>query len=358
MPSTPASHQVTEFTAPAKPTFPLSGLTPSSVPPDSSSLSSWRRASTTETSALTCPVPAHWKPKNGAWSAVRLGQSLTGQSAFTRQPLHVNDLHVASVLPTWRTLLNTERLMAYSGAPLIAKGKVLGVIEVLHREPFDPSATWLDTLEMLTAQAAIAVENAQLVAELERKNLELLLAYDQTIEGWAQALDLRDKETEGHSRRVTEMAVKLCQALGLSSERLVDVRRGALLHDIGKMGIPDAVLLKPGPLTDEEWVWMKKHPGYAVNLLSPIKFLRPALDIPQHHHEKWDGSGYPLGLTGEAIPLTARAFAVVDVYDALTSDRPYRAAWTRERALEHLQREAGTHFDPVVVQTFLNLLRG
>ena len=178
---------------------------------------------------------------------------------------------------------------------------------------------------MLAGQAAIAVDNAQLFAELERKNLELRLAYDETIEGWARALDLRDKETEGHSRRVTEMTVALCQQLGASPEQLVHVRRGALLHDIGKMGIRDAVLLKPGKLTDEEWVEMRKHPGYAVDLLSPIEFLRPALDIPQYHHEKWDGSGYPLGLSGEAIPLTARAFAVVDVYDALTSDRPYRA---------------------------------
>lgn len=290
-------------------------------------------------------------------AAVKLGNGLAGEVALGRQPIHVNDLQVTSVLPSWRALLDKERLVAYYGAPLIAKGKVLGVIEVLHREPFDPPATWLETLEMLTGQAAIAVENAQLVAELERKNLELLLAYDQTIEGWAQALDLRDKETEGHSRRVTEMAVELCQTLGLPAERLVDVRRGALLHDIGKMGIPDAVLLKPGALTDEEWILMRKHPEYAVKLLSPIKFLRPALDIPQYHHEKWDGSGYPLGLTGEAIPLTARAFAVVDVYDALTSNRPYRGAWRRERALEHIQAGAETHFDPLVVQAFLNMLK-
>ena len=184
---------------------------------------------------------------------------------------------------------------------------------------------------MLCAQAAIAVDNAQLFAELERRNLELRLAYDETIEGWARALDLRDHETEGHSRRVTEMTVALCQQLGASAEQLVQVRRGALLHDIGKMGIRDAVLLKPGQLTDEEWAEMKQHPQYAVELLSPIEFLRPALDIPQYHHEKWDGSGYPLGLKGEAIPLTARVFAVVDVWDALTSDRPYREAWTRQQ---------------------------
>ncbi|WP_161884269.1 HD domain-containing phosphohydrolase, partial [Deinococcus alpinitundrae] len=294
-------------------------------------------------------------PLQGA--VVRLGSGLAGEVALSRKALSVPDLQSTEVPPAWREMLTRERLMAYYGVPLLSKGKVLGVIEVLHREPFEPSAAWLETFEMLTAQAAIAVDNAQLFAELEGKNLELRLAYDETIEGWAGALDLRDKETEGHSRRVTEMAVALCRQLGVVPEQLVHVRRGALLHDIGKMGIPDAVLLKPGPLTDEEWVEMRKHPGHAVNLLSPIKFLRPALDIPQYHHEKWDGSGYPLGLSGKDIPLTARAFAVVDVYDALTSDRPYRAAWSWDRALEHIQSSAGTHFDPAVVAVFVHLLK-
>ncbi|SMB82956.1 PAS domain S-box protein [Deinococcus hopiensis] len=289
-------------------------------------------------------------------STVRVGTGLAGEVALSRKALSVPDLQTAPISPAWRGVLLREQLMNYYGAPLLAKGKVLGVMEVLHRQPFEPSASWLATFEMLTAQAAIAVDNDRLFTELDRKNLELRLAYDETIEGWARALDLRDKETEGHSRRVTEMTVELCRQLGLSSDQLVDVRRGALLHDIGKMAIPDAILLKPGKLTDEEWVEMKKHPGYAVELLSPIKFLRPVLDIPQYHHEKWDGSGYPFGLRGEAIPLTARAFAAVDVYDALTSDRPYRAAWTRERALAHIQSGSGTHFDPRIVQDFFELL--
>ncbi|UQN09288.1 PAS domain S-box protein [Deinococcus sp. QL22] len=287
--------------------------------------------------------------------AVRVGNGLAGEVALSRKALNVPELQHAPISPAWREVLSRERLMTYYGAPLLAKGKVVGVIEVLHQEPFDPSVRWLETFEMLTGQAAIAVDNARLFAELERKNLELRLAYDETIEGWARALDLRDKETEGHSRRVTETTVELCRHLGLSSDQLVEVRRGALLHDIGKMAIPDAILLKPGQLTEEEWVLMKEHPGHAVKLLSPIKFLRPALDIPQYHHEKWDGTGYPVGLQGEAIPLTARAFAVVDVFDALTSDRPYRAAWTRERALKHIQNGAGTHFDPRVVEAFFQL---
>ncbi|ULH17039.1 PAS domain S-box protein (plasmid) [Deinococcus sp. KNUC1210] len=289
-------------------------------------------------------------------STVQLETSLAGEVALSRQALVIPDLQTTALSSDWRGVLLRERLMAYYGVPLMAKGTVLGVIEVLHREPFEPSATWLETFDMLGAQAAIAIDNARLFAALERRNQDLRLAYDETIEGWARALDLRDKETEGHSRRVTELTVQLCRCLGVAPETLVDVRRGALLHDIGKMGIPDAVLLKPGKLSEEEWGLMKRHPEYAVRLLSPIKFLRSALDIPRCHHEKWDGSGYPAGLSGKAIPLMARAFAVVDVYDALTSDRPYRAAWTRERALQHIQRESGTHFDPEVVAAFFALL--
>ncbi|AZI44129.1 PAS domain S-box protein [Deinococcus psychrotolerans] len=289
-------------------------------------------------------------------TAVKLGVGLAGQVALSRQPLSVPDLDSVLVLPDWREVIEQEGLTAYYAAPQIAKNQVLGVIEVLNRQALPISPPWLEMLETLVGQAAIAVDNARLFEELERSNLELRLAYDETIEGWARALDLRDRETEGHSRRVTEMTVALCQRLDASPEQLVHVRRGALLHDIGKMGIRDAVLLKPGKLTDEEWVEMKQHPRYAVDLLSPIKFLRPALDIPEYHHEKWDGSGYPLGLKGEAIPRAARAFAVVDVYDALTSDRPYRQAWSRARAIEHIQSSAGTHFDPAVVQIFVQML--
>ncbi|UBV44612.1 PAS domain S-box protein (plasmid) [Deinococcus taeanensis] len=289
--------------------------------------------------------------------ALRLSTGLAGEVALRREALCVPDLRRISLTPSWRKVLTGERLTAYYGAPLMAKGKVVGVIEVLHRTPFEPALPWLEVFDLLASQAAIAVDNAQLLAELEQKNLDLRLAYEETIEGWARALDLRDKETEGHSRRVTEMTVALCQALGVSAEKLVDVRRGALLHDIGKMAIPDAVLLKPGGLTEDEWAQMKKHPEYAVHLLSPIRFLRPALDIPQYHHEQWDGRGYPNGLQGTAIPLTARAFAVVDVYDALTSDRPYRTAWSRDAAMAYNQAAAGTHFDPQVVQVFVDLMR-
>ena len=180
--------------------------------------------------------------------------------------------------------------------------------------------------------------------DLQNVNKELFQAYDKTIEGWSRALDLRDKETEGHTQRVTEMTVKLAKAMGINDSEIVHIRRGALLHDIGKMGVPDAILHKPGPLNDEEWKIMRQHPQLAYDMLSPIAYLKPALDIPYCHHERWNGKGYPRGLKGEEIPLAARIFAVVDVWDALASDRPYRAAWPKEKVLEYIRVRIGTAF--------------
>lgn len=196
----------------------------------------------------------------------------------------------------------------------------------------------------------------RMAISLAKREQELLQAYDKTIEGWSYALDLRDKETEGHTLRVTEMTVKLARAAGMSEAELIHVRRGALLHDIGKMGVPDRILLKTDRLTDEEWAIMRKHPEFAYEMLSRIEYLRPALDIPYCHHEKWDGSGYPRGLKGEEIPLAARLFAVVDIWDALRSDRPYRPSWSEEKVLEHIQQLSGTHLDPRAVKLFLELL--
>jgi len=209
----------------------------------------------------------------------------------------------------------------------------------------------------LSGQAAIGIDNFTLFDGLQQSNLELGLAYDATIEGWSHALDLRDKETEGHSQRVTDLSLVLAVRLGLKGDDLINIRRGALLHDIGKMGIPDGILLKPASLSAEEWVIMRKHPQIAYDLLYPIDYLRPALDIPYCHHEKWDGTGYPRGLKGEQIPLVARLFAVVDVWDAMTSDRPYRKAWTKEATLQYLRELSGTHLDPQVVEIFLTYYR-
>jgi putative nucleotidyltransferase with HDIG domain len=201
----------------------------------------------------------------------------------------------------------------------------------------------------------LIVETSRRQAEQQAK--ELILAYDATIEGWSHALDLRDKETEGHTQRVAQVTLRLARAMNVSEEQLVQIRRGALLHDIGKMGVPDDILHKAGFLTNEEWVIMRKHPVYAYEMLCPIPFLQHALDIPYSHHEKWDGSGYPHGLKGEEIPLAARIFAVVDVWDALRSDRPYRKSWPEERVREYIRTESGKHFDPRVVDAFLALLK-
>jgi HD-GYP domain-containing protein (c-di-GMP phosphodiesterase class II) len=185
----------------------------------------------------------------------------------------------------------------------------------------------------------------------------LLSAYEATIEGWSHAMDLRDRETEGHSRRVAEFTVKMAKRFGMSDEQIMHLRRGALLHDMGKIGIPDPILHKTGRLSDEEWVTMRKHPQLAYDMLYRVEYLRPALDIPYCHHEKWDGTGYPRGLKGEEIPMTARLFAIVDVWDALTSDRPYRPAWSEDQALAYLRDQSGRHFDPQVVDLFFQVFR-
>jgi putative nucleotidyltransferase with HDIG domain len=249
-----------------------------------------------------------------------------------------------------------EGFVVYFAVPLLAKGDVKGVLEVFHRTPFDPDHEWLEFLDALASQAAIALDNAALFEELHHLNVELSQAYDTTIEGWSRALDLRDKETEGHSQRVMEMTVKLAREMGISDKEIVHIRRGALLHDIGKMGIPDQILFKSETLTTEEWEIMRKHPVYADELLSPIQHLHPALEIPFCHHEKWDGSGYPRGLKGEQIPLSARIFAIVDVWDALCSDRPYRPAWSFEKIIDHIRGQSGKHFDPNIVDIFFGLL--
>jgi putative nucleotidyltransferase with HDIG domain len=196
-------------------------------------------------------------------------------------------------------------------------------------------------------------ENTELVATLKKSNAQIWNAYETTLEGWSLALDLRDKETEGHTQRVTDLTVKLARAIGVSDDELEHIRRGALLHDIGKLGVPDTILLKADKLTEEEWLIMKQHPRYAYSLLYPIQFLRESLDIPCHHHEKWDGSGYPQGMKEDEIPLAARIFAVVDVYDALLYDRPYRKGWAKEKVLNYIKAQSGSHFDPHVVDVFL-----
>jgi response regulator RpfG family c-di-GMP phosphodiesterase len=297
---------------------------------------------------------------------LRLGEGYAGRAALERDLIRISNLPEIPGEFDRAPLLPSEAFVAYYGvplityygAPLIAKGQVRGVLELFHRAPLEPAPDWLDFLEAIAGQAAIAIDNGMLLSDLQRANVELVQAYDTTLEGWSRALDLRDRETEGHTQRVAEMTLRLARALGMPAEELVHIHRGALLHDIGKMGIPDAILLKPGPLDDDEWAIMRQHPVHAYNLLASINFLRPALDIPYCHHEKWDGTGYPRGLKRETIPLGARVFAVIDVWDALRTERPYRAAWPEEKVRAHLRALAGSHFDPRVVGAFLTLLEG
>jgi len=233
----------------------------------------------------------------------------------------------------------------------------IGAIGVYWARPYRARPDEVQVLQALADSTSIAIENVQLFADLGQAQRNLEQAYDATLEGWSRALDLRDEETQGHSLRVTELTVRLAQVLGVPEEEIRQIRRGALLHDIGKMGVPDAILLKPGPLTPDEWQIMRQHPVHSYELLAPIAYLHPALAIPYSHHEKWDGSGYPQGLSGEQIPLAARIFAVVDVWDAMTNDRPYRRAMPPAEALAQIASLAGTHFDPMVVDAFLRLMQ-
>jgi putative nucleotidyltransferase with HDIG domain len=250
------------------------------------------------------------------------------------------------------------RLLSILCVPLKIKNKLIGVIYVDHRAHkglFGHEE--LDLISAFANLAAVAIHNAGLFEDLQESKAELELAYQATLEGWVRALDMRDRETEGHTMRVTTLTQRLAKEMGFSGDDLTHITRGALLHDIGKMAIPDGILLKPAPLSPEERLMMQKHPVYAYEMLSSIKFLRPTIDIPYCHHEKWDGTGYPRGLKGEEIPLAARIFAVVDVWDALVSDRPYRKGLMPATVRNSIQELSGTHFDPHIVDVFLSLKR-
>lgn len=287
---------------------------------------------------------------------LHLGEGFAGKVAQENRFLQVPDFKQVDDNPIPEDYLDAEGFKAYFGAPLFAKHELQGVLEVFLRRTYQPDAEWVDYLEALAGQAAIAIDNAQLFKNLAESNAELMDAYEITIEGWSRAVELRDVETEGHTRRVTQLTMELVDRMGIPQDQKIHIRRGAILHDIGKIGVPDHVLLKPGKLSEEEWVIMKTHPVLAYEMLMKIEYLQPAIQIPYAHHEKWDGSGYPRGLAGEEIPLEARIFAIVDVYDALTSDRPYRDAWPEEKAIDHIKTQSGLHFDPVVVNVFLQFM--
>ena len=289
---------------------------------------------------------------------VHLGETLIGRSALERHTLAFPDLSATLAIPQEDKWAQIEKLQACYSVPLIAKGNVVGVLFLGNRTGLQPDQEWLDFLDTLAGQAAMAIDSIKAFEDLQRSNYELALAYNRTIEGWSHALDLRDRETKDHTSRVTETTIMLARMAGMSEMEIMHVKHGSLLHDIGKMGIPDSILLKENPLSDEQWGIMRKHPEYAYEMLFPIEYLRPALDIPYCHHEKWDGTGYPRGLKGEEIPLAARLFAVVDVWDALCSDRPYRKGWSEEKVREYIRLQAGTHFDPQAVDLFLRYVMG
>jgi HD-GYP domain-containing protein (c-di-GMP phosphodiesterase class II) len=242
--------------------------------------------------------------------------------------------------------------------PLLLKNDVIGVFIVgTSKEVRSFTENELDLCAALSSQSALAISNAKLYKQAQQAIVDITRAYDATLEGWSLALEMRDHDTKVHTHRVTDLTVILARRMGMLEKQLVHIRRGALLHDIGKMGVPDAILRKPAVLTRSEWEIMKRHPEFAYQFLSQIEYLQPALDIPYCHHEKWDGTGYPRNLKGEQIPLAVRIFSVVDVYDALISDRPYRKAWNIEDALAYIQEQSGKHFYPEAVRAFLEMLK-
>jgi PAS domain S-box-containing protein len=287
---------------------------------------------------------------------IKIGEGPAGRAALTRERVYISNLQENEAGFMQERSLSTENFITYHAVPLIAKGELKGVLEVFHRSYLRQDPEWVDFLETMAGQAAIAIDNASLFTALQRSNLELALAYDSTLEGWVHALEMREQVPEGHSQTLVELTVRMARRARKTESEIAAIRRGALLHDIGKLALPDAILQKPGPLTEEEWEIMRMHPVYAYQLLSPIAYLKDSLDIPYSHHERWDGSGYPCHLAGDQIPEDARLFAVVDVWDALRSDRPFRKGWDDERAIEYIKLNAGRHFDPKAVEMFFELL--
>ncbi len=290
-------------------------------------------------------------------TSIPFGIGPTGLSILEQKAKSVENIQDLNTVFIRKKIAIDEKFQWYHVEPLIIKDKIMGVLELFFKKKFEPDDNWNSSIKAIAQQTAIVIDNSTLFNNLRETNQKLLSSYESTIEGWSRALELRDRETENHSNRVTELTIKVCELYGMSKEELIHIRRGALLHDIGKMGIPDSILLKKEKLTESDWEVIKKHPKYAYDLIYPIEYLRPAIDIPYCHHEKWDGSGYPRGLKGNDIPLSARIFAIIDVWDALLSDRPYRDAWPKDKVIKEIKRLSGTHFDPQAVEHFLRVIK-
>jgi PAS domain S-box-containing protein len=286
----------------------------------------------------------------------KLSERYADQVVAERRAIHLTDLtRTDEQLPQLQQMI-VEGFVDYYGTPLIVKGEVKGVLEIYNRSPLNLNTEQLDFFETLAGQSAIAIDNTQLFNSLQRAHSDLIMAYDATITGWSRAMDLRDRESQGHAQRVTDLSLSMAKEMKIPEAQLIHLRRGALLHDIGKIGVPDHILLKSTPLTAEEEKQMQKHPEFALELLSPIGYLQPALEIPYCHHEKWDGTGYPRRLKTEQIPLSARIFSIVDAWDNLIHGRPYQSAISREQALECIRSESGQSFDPEIVEVFLTVM--
>ncbi|MCL4504522.1 MAG: GAF domain-containing protein [Chloroflexi bacterium] len=311
-----------------------------------------------ETNMLSFASGIGFTTRTAQQARLRLGEGYAGHAALEHRIIFGKSSFLRSDSATYArdaALFAAEGFASLVAMPLTAKSQINGVLEIFHRSPLNPDDDWLDVLETLAGQATLAIDNAALYDSMQRTNTELVLAYEATIEGWSRALDLRDQRTQGHTQRVAEITTDLARLMGLSDAELVHVRRGALLHDIGKIAIPDKILNKPGPLNEGETADMRRHPQFAYEMLAPITFLHSAIDIPYCHHEKWDGSGYPRGLKGREIPLAARIFSVVDVWDALRSDRPYRGGWPEEQVIAYILTQSGAYFDPDVVEAFMRM---
>jgi len=288
---------------------------------------------------------------------MRVGESYVGNTILGQRTLTMtSNLANISQHKDWPLFIAEEGFVSGVSSPLISKSEVKGVLQIFSRSPKERDEDWKNFFELLAGQISLAIYNADLYEQLQRSNQQLSLAYDATLEGWVHALDLRDREMEGHTQRVSELTVELSKAMRMTPDEVPHLRRGALLHDIGKMAIPDSILLKAGPLSEAEWEIMRQHPKYAMDLLAHISYLEKALDIPYCHHEKWDGSGYPRGLRGSQIPYAARMFAVIDVWDSLITPRVYRPAWPEDRAIKYIREQAGIQFDPEIVQAFIKMM--
>jgi HD-GYP domain-containing protein (c-di-GMP phosphodiesterase class II) len=305
---------------------------------------------------LTLAASRGFRMNNRPPSRIRTDHSLASQASLERKITSLEGTRTGDPALANQPLMREEGFTAYFAAPLIAHGSVKGVLEIFLRSPRAPDPEWTDLLEMLALQGAIAVDNSDSYQTLQRTNSELARTCDAAIEGWARAVDLRAREAEGHSLRVSELSVRTAEKMGMPPDQMLSLRRGALLHDIGKIGIPDRILWKPEALSEEEWRLMRQHPRMAEQLLAPAEFLRSALDIPKFHHERWDGSGYPYGLAGDDIPLAARVFSVIDVWDSMQSRRPFREPWSESDSIQYLRQASGRQFDPMVVNSFLQIL--